>query len=309
MTVLSSYVAGTLLSASSAAAVTGGIGVIRPNAWPQGAGQQLEEDTRTRPAWRRMAAGPIDAGTVPLVLLHAFPFDSAMFEAVVTRLSTLPVLLVDLPGQGMSRFVQPCSMVAAAAAVASTVRSLGIKRAVVAGVSMGGYVTMAMLRYQPELMAGAILINTRASADDAVLRSNRLVVAEEAMEAGSSEPVMPMVDRMISPASNLGNPALAEQLRRWARRTTPEGVAWAQQAMLGRAASYETLRVTGLPVHVLAGAEDSLIPMAMTDAMVEAIGRHGHFTLINGAGHLCPVENPGVTGGLIREAYRRMTGA
>jgi len=215
-------------------------------------------------------------------------------------------MLIDLPGQGGSPTIQPVSIEAAAAAVVSSLRALGVSRAVVGGVSMGGYVTLALLRHHPEMLAGGILIGTKAEADSPEAQAARLDMARQVLQDGTPEAVLPMVDKMISTASRQAQPQLVERLRQWARQATPQGIAWAQEAMAGRTEAYQTLRITGLPIHLVAGAEDPLIPLATTDAMVRSAARGSTFTLINDVGHLSPLENPFVTSGLVREAYLHM---
>jgi len=121
---------------------------------------------------------PGTAGSpVPLVLLHAFPLHAAMWDDLLDSLAG-PVLVVDLPGLGNSPVPdgEPDLAVSADAVVAA-MDGEGIGRAVIAGVSMGGYVAMAIARRHPARLAGIGLIDTKASADGEEARTNRERIA------------------------------------------------------------------------------------------------------------------------------------
>ena len=88
----------------------------------------------------------------PVVLLHAFPMDSSLWATQRQSLAQggHRVITPDLPGFGGSALAaEPPSLDVMADAVVGLLDELGIERAVVGGLSMGGYVTMALLRRHP----------------------------------------------------------------------------------------------------------------------------------------------------------------
>uniref|UniRef100_UPI003B3A912D alpha/beta fold hydrolase n=1 Tax=Pseudactinotalea sp. TaxID=1926260 RepID=UPI003B3A912D len=92
--------------------------------------------------------------STPLVLLHAFPLDSRMWHPVTERLPReIPVVLVDAPGFGGTPAGEP-GLDHVAAQVVDGIRGLGAERAVVAGLSMGGYIALAVAERAPGLLAG-----------------------------------------------------------------------------------------------------------------------------------------------------------
>src|SRR5688572_9753034 len=94
-----------------------------------------------------------------LVLLHAFPLDSSMWRPQVEALGgTVPVVTPEFPGFGGTAAAAPEGyMDAAADAAASAMDAAGVQRAVVCGLSMGGYAALAFWRRHPDRVAGLVL--------------------------------------------------------------------------------------------------------------------------------------------------------
>src|SRR3990170_6898502 len=102
-----------------------------------------------------------------LLLLHAWPLDARMWEPQRAALpSELPVAAPDHPGFGGSAPAGGVTTMAACADRAlAALDEAGIQRAVVCGLSMGGYTALELWRRAPERLLGMVLANTRAVAD------------------------------------------------------------------------------------------------------------------------------------------------
>ena len=118
----------------------------------------------------------------PLVLLAPFPFDSRFFTPLRAALGDRRVLTPDPECTG-----DPDLDILADQVVAG-LDAEGVDRAVVGGVSMGGYVALNLLRRHPQRLAGLVLIDTRATADTATARAGRLAVAERADRGEGPDP-------------------------------------------------------------------------------------------------------------------------
>jgi pimeloyl-ACP methyl ester carboxylesterase len=237
---------------------------------------------------------PETAGTgVPLVLLHAFPLSSAMWNHVVPELvGVAHVVLVDLPGLGGSPVPDgDPSLDVSADGVVGVLDRLGLRRAVFAGVSMGGYVAMALARRNPDRVAGLALVDTKAEADAGEARANRLRMAEAVEGDTGNRALVPMLDTLLGPTTHARRPAVVDAVRTWLVQAPPAGVAWSQRAMAVRSDSAEVLAGLAVPAVVVVGEEDGLTPPgaahAMADVLPDAV-----LTVIPGAGHLSPLEVP-----------------
>lgn len=230
---------------------------------------------------------------VPLVLLHAFPLDSSMWRGVIAELDIdTPLVVPDLPGLGSA--VLPDGepdLAVSADLVAAALDGAGYRRAVLAGVSMGGYVAMEFARRHRDRLAGLALIDTKAEADgDAALADRERVAREVTGEQGSAV-LSPMLTSLLGETSRAERPQVVDAVRAALLAARPEGVAWSQRAMARRGDSIELLRSLNVPAAVVVGQEDTLSPVEAARAMAAALP-DSVLTVLPRAGHLAAVETP-----------------
>ena len=226
----------------------------------------------------------------PIVLLHAFPLDSRLWDGLRPALG--PRLLTpDLSGFGSAPPVSEPSLDAAASAVLATLDEHGVSRAVFGGCSMGGYVAMAVLRAAPERVSGLVLINTKASADTEQARTNRHAMAARAEEEGIGWLADTMLTSLLGATTLAGRPSVEPVLRSLVADQSPASVAWAQRAMAARPDSLALLAGSGLPALIVRGDEDTMIPADEADAMAGVLPDNERVDL-PGVGHLAPLEDP-----------------
>ena len=236
-----------------------------------------------------------DVGTgTPLVLLHAFPLSSAMWLAQREGLAgRFRVITPDLRGFGGSVLGddEP-SVDAMADDVARMFHGLGVRRAVVGGLSMGGYVAMALCRRHPDLVLGLVLAATRAAADTEAVRANRLRQAERLERERSPQVLVDEVlPGLVGPTTYRQRALIYGRVRGLVQATPPHAAAWAQRAMAGRPDAFDTLRAVKVPALVMIGDEDALATEDEARAMADALP-NAELLVIPRAGHLCAVEQP-----------------
>ncbi len=240
-------------------------------------------------------------GAPPIVLLHGFPLDHRMWLDVTDLLRGDPTVLApDLPGFGTSPTGQDVaatvggdlpSVDVMADGVAATLRAAGVERAVVVGMSMGGYVAMSLVERHPALVAGLGLVDTKSTADGDEARERRLLVARTVEAEQTVEAVLGMRTALLGATSRAGRPDLVERLETWIRDQGPDAVAWAQRAMAARHDRTGVLVRFGGPAVVVVGEEDDIAPVAEARHMVDALPA-GTLVVVPGAGHMTTVENP-----------------
>ncbi|PZR52031.1 alpha/beta hydrolase [Xylanimonas oleitrophica] len=248
-----------------------------------------------------------DGDGVPLVLLHAFPVDHRVWGPLAERLpARLRAVAVDLPGQGHSDLggLAP-DLGLAAEAVHRSLRAQGIASAVVVGMSMGGYVALALAERHPGFVAGLGLVDSKSTADTPEARANRLRVAHDLESSQTVDPVLGM------PAVLLGETSLAQRrgllpvLEGWVRGQSPAALAWAQRAMADRPDRTAVLERFDGPVAVVVGAEDTVTPLAEAEHMAHAAA-DGALTVVPGAGHLSALEDPATVAGSLALLHRHV---
>lgn len=241
----------------------------------------------------QLYARDVGSGT-PLVLLHAFPLSSAMWLEQREGLSgRFRVITPDLRGFGGSVLADAEPSIATMAEdVARLLRSKGVDRAVIGGLSMGGYVAMALCRHFPECVLGLVLANTKASADSDAVRDVRLRQAERLETEGTVRALVDdVLPKLVGPTTYRQRALVYGRVRGLVQATPPSAAAWAQRAMAARGESFETLRGTKAPALVMAGAEDELSTEDDARAMVDALP-NAELMVIPRAGHLSSVEQP-----------------
>ncbi|MEV0618043.1 alpha/beta fold hydrolase [Nonomuraea sp. NPDC050404] len=227
------------------------------------------------------------------MLLHAFPLSSAMWLAQREGLAKVcRVITPDLRGFGGSRLGEDePSLDLMADDVVRLLDEEGIDRAVVGGLSMGGYVTMAFCRRHPDRVLGVILADTKASQDPPPAKENRERIAQAVLAGGSDVLVTEVLPALIGPTTKERRAMVFGRVKGLVQSAPPRAVAWAQRAMAERPDSFETLNALKVPLLVVVGEEDELSPPADADAMAQA-APDGRMEIIPKAGHLSAVEQP-----------------
>jgi len=233
--------------------------------------------------FRDVGSGP------PVVLLHAFPLSSEMFEPQWTALADRArFILPDLRGFGGSSAGRgPGEMGAMADDVLALLDHLAIEAAVVGGVSMGGYVSLALLRNDPSRVRALVLADTQTSADDAPAREVRETTAQKVLAQGPAA-LLPTVEKLLGPAAS---PELRARVEAWISGGSAEGFAAAQRGMALRPDARDILARFGGPVLVVVGADDVLTPPAKARAMADLVPG-AELVEIPRAGHLASLEQP-----------------
>ncbi len=227
-----------------------------------------------------------------LLLVHGFPLDHSLWAHQVAALARWRRIAPDLRGAGASDAPDGgYSMTTYADDLARLLDRLHIERAVVAGLSMGGYIAFEMLRRHRARVMGLILADTRADADSAEARQGRENMIEIARTQGAAAVAERMVPRLLGRSSQQTQPHVVEQVRAMVGRTPVPGIVGALGAMRDRPDSTPLLATIDVPTLVVVGAEDELTPPAASRAMASAIPSAA-MTTIPGAGHLAPLEAP-----------------
>jgi len=233
-------------------------------------------------------------GTGPaLLFLHAFPLDASQWDHQVAALSgDFRCLRPEMWGCGDSPELpdpRSATLDGYATAVLHALDTAGVARAVVIGLSMGGYTALALLRRAPERVRALVLASTRAAADTPEQADNRRTMAGLALRDGV-ETAVPMVKRLLGPRAR-GEPHIADPVVGRIRRCRPAGIAACQSAMASRPDSTSLLGSVGVPALVIHGDQDGIVSLDEARAVAAALPR-GEVAVIPGAGHLTNLEDP-----------------
>ncbi len=234
-----------------------------------------------------------DVGTgMPVAFIHGFPHNRTLWAAQVNALvDRARCIAPDLRGFGESSTHGPFSIDQFADDVALLLKSLGIDRAVIAGLSMGGYVALAFWRRHRSMVRALVLADTRAGADSEDGRTKRRALIALARERGSGAVADSQITGMIGKSTRAKRPALIDDVHRMLASAPVEGIVGALEAMMARVDSTGTLPTIDVPTLVVVGAEDVLTPVSASEILSAAI-RGSRLEVIEHAGHVSNMERP-----------------
>ncbi|HSK95865.1 MAG TPA: alpha/beta hydrolase, partial [Euzebyales bacterium] len=146
----------------------------------------------------------------PRVLLHAFPLDHRRWDGVRVD-DHVEVIAPDQRGFGTAPLGADEPDLARVAA--DVIARLAGRRALIGGCSMGSYVAMAVLRAAPELVAGLVLVSSRATADTDAARANREAMASRIETEGPGFVADAMLPALLGVETHERRPEVVDTVR------------------------------------------------------------------------------------------------
>lgn len=227
-----------------------------------------------------------------VVLLHAFPLNATLWRPQVEAAPKgWRFVARDLPGFGSSSAPAVESMDAMARGLLRMLDALGIERAVIGGLSMGGYLTLALYRMAPERFSGMILADTRATPDTDQQKDGRRKMLATIAETGPAGVADEMLPKLLGATSRRERPELTDAVRAMILGNKTAAIAGAVKAIMERPDSTPLLASISVPSLILCGEEDVLTPPADAEALHAGIPQ-SRLVLLPEAGHLSNIEAP-----------------
>lgn len=247
------------------------------------------------------------SGNRPVLLfIHGFPMDHRLWTAQLRGLAPhARVIAPDLRGHGRSTVTPPpLTMEQHADDLAALLDHLDVERAVVGGLSMGGYVAFALWRRHRDRVRALVLADTRAEPDTVAARLGRDAAALRVQELGAAAHAEEMLPKLLAPA-NLAVPRRVSAARSMMAAQPVAGIVGALAGLRDRPDSRLTLATITVPTLILVGEADTLTPPSDAAVMAAAIPT-ARVVTISGAGHLSPLENPRAFNAALRDFIRQV---
>jgi pimeloyl-ACP methyl ester carboxylesterase len=232
----------------------------------------------------------------PVLLIHAFPLNADMWRPQLERVPDgWRFIAPDLRGFGPAAEPlpagRPMTVDDFAGDLAALLDRLHIDRAVIGGLSMGGYVTFALFRRSPERFSGMILADTKSQADTPEGREGRLKMIALVRVGGASAVADQMLPKLLGATSTRTRPELVSQVRQMIESTSASAIAGALEVLSARPDSTPDLARMAYPALIVVGAEDVLTPVSDAEALDRRIAR-SCLVVLPEAGHLSNLESP-----------------
>jgi len=240
----------------------------------------------------------------PIVFVHGFPLDRRIWDEQLAGLADrFRVIAVDLKGFGKSYSTEAFTMDSMADDLAEFIKAIDAAPCVLASLSMGGYVAWSLALRHPEVLRKLVIVCSKAEGDSEQGKELRQEMAQLAQEHGALAVAEQMLPKMFAKETYCKRPELVAKLNDIMKACPPATISNACFAMRDRADRTGDLPKLTMPVLILLGENDSIIPVDMGRRMASAC-RQGALKLIASAGHLAPMEEPAAVNMFIAEFAR-----
>jgi len=226
-----------------------------------------------------------------ILLLHGFCGNKDYWKEVEGRLlPTHHVVVADMRGHGETEATEPgYSIHDMAEDVFALIKEKGLDDVFVFGHSMGGYITLDLAKNHPDVLAGYGLIHSTAFPDTEDAKKKRSAGVSKVIEQGVDLFVKELVPNLVAEQTRENNQAIIHKLFDIGIETNPNGVIGALKAMRDREDLSQVLEDGRLPVLLVAGAQDKVVPPEKTFI---TNGSHVTQELIADSGHMGIFETP-----------------
>lgn len=224
----------------------------------------------------------------PLILIPGLVCDEALWAAQVKALTDL----ADITIPDHKRHDSMAEIAASILAYAPEAFSL-------AGLSMGGYISMEIMRQAPERVNRLALLDTAPYADtpeQTAMREERIASVRENGLRPNSQDMLPL---LVHP-SRLSDSILIDAIVGMDESYTVDSYTYQQKAIMGRADSLTLLPTITCPTLVLCGRQDLLTPLAAHEEMADKIP-DAKMLVIEDCGHMSTMERPEAVNIALRE--------
>lgn len=232
------------------------------------------------------------------ILLHAFPLSADQWLPQMHRVPPgWRFIAPDVRGfRGMGEAYQDVGLESAtmathAADVLQLMNHLDADRAVVGGVSMGGYITLALTRAAASRLDGIVLADTKAGADTEEGRAARDAMIAKVNAEGVGAVADAMLPKLLGATTQQEQPDLIDAVRAMILRNSPEAIASAVGAMKTRPDSMPGLAEVTCPALIVCGSEDVLTPPTESASLAETLPS-AQAVFLPKVGHLSNLEAP-----------------
>ena len=232
-------------------------------------------------------------GEIPIIFIHGFPFDkSSWLPQLEFFKKTHRVICYDIRGFGKSTAgIEKFSIRLFADDLIELMDVLQIEKAVVCGLSMGGYILLNAVRRYPERFYGVILSDTQCSADSSEGKVKRYNAIDKINASGLTDFAAAFVKNVFCPDSLVNKQELVERVHDIILNTSPVVITQTLSALADREETCSTLNEIRILSLILCGEEDNVTPIAQAEFLHENIA-NSEFHLIKKAGHMSNLEQP-----------------
>jgi len=227
----------------------------------------------------------------PLIFIHGFPFSKDTWQPQVEFLKKhYRVIAYDIRGFGNSTMGNEIiSMDLFATDLVRFMDALQINKAIVCGLSMGGYILMNAVSRFPERFEAIILSDTQCIADSEETKEKRYKTIAQIEAQGLEEFAEGYVKNIFSADSIINRKEIVEQVKQLILTTSPKTITATLKALAERRESCNLLKQVTVPALILCGKDDTVTPLSQSELMFNTI-KDSKLKTIENASHMSNLE-------------------
>lgn len=232
----------------------------------------------------------IQGSGLPVILLHGFPLNGAIWQQQSSLSEKYQLIVPDLTGFGATPY-QSFSLDSLADAVLNILLVHDIQKAIILGHSMGGYVALSFAEKYPDRLLGLGLIASHPFADNSAGKSSRIEMIDRIKKEGKNFVADVMTEKVLSTTTKKNNPEVVTRLKAVMNSVQKETIINAQEAMMMRKDLSFILLKLKIPVAFIFGEFDSMIPEERRKE-VHSLQSKAFYSVIADSGHMPMMEQP-----------------
>jgi pimeloyl-ACP methyl ester carboxylesterase len=235
----------------------------------------------------------VGEGSIPVIFLHGFPFDKSMWKGQLDNLKVLNrIIALDIRGFGKSTDQEtPLSIDLFSEDLIAFMDKLNIKKAIVCGLSMGGFIALNAIKKFPKRFEALILCDTQCVADTIEVKENRYKAIEQISQNGVTEFNEKFIKNIFHPDSITTKTELVENLSSIVFANSKEIIIAGLTALAERSETCSSLIAISIPTLIICGREDTVTPLGQSEFMRRHI-EGSSLKIIDNAGHVSNLEQP-----------------
>jgi pimeloyl-ACP methyl ester carboxylesterase len=237
-----------------------------------------------------------------IIFVHGFPFDHYMWDSQLRDFrDNYCCVTYDIRGLGTSpagdgqftieTFVDDLEEI---------INQLNLDKPVLCGLSMGGYISLRAVERMQKTFSALILCDTKSTPDDNEGKLKRSAAIKQ-INSGHFESLIESFARnCFGDTFVREKKTLFDEVLNRSKKSNPTGVKGCLLAMAGRTDTTSFLSKITIPTLIISGREDKLTPPDVMKQMADQI-YNSKFVLVEGSGHMTPIEKPGAVGDAIKK--------
>lgn len=249
----------------------------------------------------------IGEGNLPIIFLHGFPFDKTMWHEQLEFLkSTHRVIACDIRGFGQSTDeASHLSMDLFADDIIQFMDTLKIEKAIICGLSMGGFIALNLMKRYPKRFSALILCDTQCIADTAEVKENRFKAIKKIEADGVFDFNDSFIKKVFHKESLENKKELVSNLRNVVFSNSEHIIKQGLIALAERSETCSILSEIRIPTLIICGIEDEVTPLIQSEMMHHSI-QGSIFHVIDDGGHVSNLEQPEVFNKHLLDFFERV---